>query len=153
MGGSKSAEFQVLAQNGEDAIVACASCAYAANVEVAESVFEPAGEISGGVDGLESIHTPSAKTIEEVVAFVGDGLRPEGMLKSLLFVAGEELVMAVVRGDHDVNEIKLARRLGVDEVFLAADADVRKATGAEPGFAGPVGFEGRIIADPPEGLF
>src|SRR5690606_36907064 len=94
------------------------------------------------------VHTPGAKTIDEVVSFLGGGLRPEGMLKSLLYVAGDQVVMAVVRGDHEVNEIKLARVLGVREVFLASDADVRKATGAEPGFAGPVGFSGRVIADP-----
>ena len=69
------------------------------------------------------------------------------MLKSLLYVAGKDVVMAVVRGDHDVNEVRLARALGVDEVFLASEADVEKATGAKVGFAGPVGFKGRILVD------
>lgn len=149
MGGSTSAEFQVLAQNGEDAIVACSKCEYAANVEVAETVVaDLAKDHKREMKDREKVHTPGAKSIDEVVSFLGGGLRPEGMIKSLLYVAGEEVVMALVRGDHEVNEIKLARVLGVAEVFLASEADVRKATGAEPGFAGPVGFGGRIVADP-----
>ncbi len=148
MGGSTSAEFQVLASTGEDAIVACSSCDYAANVEVAETK-EPEGAASSAeAPARERVSTPGAKTIDEVVAFLGDGLTSARMLKSLLYVAGEEVVMAVVRGDRELNEIKLARALGVPEVFLASDADVRKATGAEPGFAGPVGFGGRVIVDP-----
>ena len=69
-------------------------------------------------------------------------------MKSLLYVAGDEVVLAVVRGDHEINEIRLARHLGVDEVLLASDAAVQQATGTEIGFVGPVGFEGRIVADP-----
>jgi prolyl-tRNA synthetase len=149
MGGSTSAEFQVLAQNGEDAIVACSSCEYAANVEVAETVVaDLAKDHKREMRERAKVHTPGAKTIDEVVSFLGAGLRPEGMLKSLLYVAGEQVVMAVVRGDHEVNEIKLARVLGVGEVFLAGEADVREATGAAPGFAGPVGFSGRVVVDP-----
>jgi prolyl-tRNA synthetase len=68
-------------------------------------------------------------------------------LKSLLYVAGEDVVMAVVRGDHEVNEVKLAHALGVGEVFLAGPADVQRATGAPVGFAGPVGFGGRVVVD------
>ncbi len=149
MGGSTSAEFQVLAQNGEDAIVACSNCEYAANVEVAETVVpDAAKDHKRELKERDKVHTPGARTIDEVVSFLGAGLRPEGMLKSLLYVAGEQVVMAVVRGDHEVNEIKLARVLGVPEVFMASDADVQKATGAAPGFAGPVGFAGRVIVDP-----
>ncbi len=149
MGGSTSAEFQVLAQNGEDAIVACSNCEYAANVEVAETVVSDAAkDHKREMKDRERVHTPGARTIDEVVSFIGGGLRPEGMLKSLLYLAGEQVVMAVVRGDHEVNEVKLARLLGVDEVFMATDADVQKATGAAPGFAGPVGFGGRVVVDP-----
>src|SRR5690606_2638958 len=114
MGGSTSAEFQVLAQNGEDAIVACSKCEYAANVEVAETVVaDLAKDHKREMKDREKVHTPGAKSIDEVVSFLGGGLRPEGMIKSLLYVAGEEVVMALVRGDHEVNEIKLARVLGV----------------------------------------
>lgn len=144
MGGSTSAEFQVLAESGEDAIVACDACTYAANVEVA--TVKPAAEDAGAeVASYSKVHTPNAKTIAEISAFLK--LPQKAMLKSLLYVGGTEVVMVVVRGDHDVNEIRLARTLGVDEVFLAGDADVKKATGANVGFAGPVGFKGRVIVD------
>lgn len=149
MGGSTSAEFQVLAQNGEDAIVACVDCEYAANVEVAEAHHTNDDTQADGKHMLpvEKLKTPGVHTIDEVVDFLKDGTRPESMLKSLVYVAGHEPVLVVVRGDHEVNELKLASHLGVPEVFLASDAEVRRATGAEVGFAGPAGFEGRVVAD------
>lgn len=148
MGGSTSAEFQVLATTGEDAIVACDRCEYAANVEVAEAARDEAAPAGGGAT-LEKVATPGVHTVEEVVAFFGAGTTPARLLKSLVYVArGTDLVLVVVRGDDEVNETKLARHLGVAEVFLAADADVERATGAKVGFAGPVGFKGRIVADP-----
>ena len=146
IGGSKSAEFQVLADSGEDAIVACDHCDYAANVEIATVKAQPAGGGGASADEpLAKVHTPKVGSIEAVAAFLE---RPkETFLKSLLYVAGDAVVMAIVRGDHDVNEIRLARALGVDEVFLAGDAEVEKATGAAVGFAGPVGFRGRVVVD------
>ena len=149
MGGSTSAEFQVLAQNGEDAIVACVDCEYAANVEVAEAHYasdDTAADAKHMLD-VERVKTPGVHTIDEVVDFLRDGTRPESTLKSLLYVAGDETVLAVVRGDHEVNEVKLASHLGVGEVLLAADAEVRRTTNADVGFAGPVGFQGKIVAD------
>ncbi len=145
MGGSTSAEFQVLAESGEDAIVACDACSYAANVEVA--TVKPAADESASATEADraKVHTPNAKTIAEISAFLK--VPSKTMLKSLLYVAGKEVVMVVVRGDHDVNEVRLARALGVDEVFMAGDAEVKKATGANVGFAGPVGFSGRVIVD------
>jgi prolyl-tRNA synthetase len=146
IGGSKSAEFQVLADSGEDAIVACDNCDYAANVEIATvkvSEHEHAAEAPLGE--RTKVHTPKVGSIEDVSAFLK--LPKEKFLKSLLYVAGDEVVMAIVRGDHDLNEIRLARALGVDEVFMAGDADVEKATGAKVGFAGPVGFKGKVVVD------
>lgn len=149
IGGKQSAEFQVLAQTGEDRIVACNRCDYAANVEVAQAGRRegPAGRRVAPAP-LEKVETPATRTIEEVVAFFGGDTTAADTLKSLLYLAGEQVVLAVVRGDHEINEIKLARHLGVDEVLLASDAAVREATGTEIGFVGPVSFEGRIIADP-----
>ncbi len=144
MGGSTSAEFQVLADSGEDAIVACDSCDYAANVEVA-TVKAPPAATGGTAEARAEVHTPKHGTIDEVTAFLK--VTKDKMLKSLLYVAGEDVVMAVVRGDHDVNEIRLARALGIGEVFLAGEAEVKKATGADVGFAGPVGFKGKILVD------
>ncbi|MFO0737880.1 MAG: proline--tRNA ligase [Labilithrix sp.] len=145
IGGSKSAEFQVLADSGEDAIVACSNCDYAANVEIA-TVKAPVEASSDEAPAERTkVHTPKAKSIEEVSTFLG--LSKDKFLKSLVYTAGKEVVLAIVRGDHDVNEIRLARALGVDEVHLASDVDVKNATGAEVGFAGPVGFKGRILVD------
>jgi prolyl-tRNA synthetase len=146
IGGSTSAEFQVLADSGEDAIVACDCCEYAANVEVA--VVRPPAEAAVAVEGVEPVarvHTPGHGAIEDVAKFLG--VPQSAMLKSLLYVAGANVVMAIVRGDHAVNEVRLARALGVDEVFLATEADVERATGAKLGFAGPVGFKGTILVD------
>ncbi len=144
MGGSTSAEFQVLADSGEDAIVACDACDYAANVEVA--TVKAADVVSSEpLEARTEVHTPKHGTIDEITKFLG--VSRDRMLKSLVYVAGTNAVMAVVRGDHDVNEIRLARALGVDEVFLASDADVKKATGADVGFAGPLGFKGKLLID------
>ena len=149
IGGSQSAEFQVLAQTGEDWIVACGSCDYAANLEVAQAGrTEPPARARNEAAPLEKVETPDTRSIEEVVAFFGEGTTAADTLKSLLYLAGEDVVLAVVRGDHEINEIALARHLEVDEVVLASDAVVKEATGTEIGFVGPVGFDGRVIADP-----
>ncbi len=145
IGGSTSAEFQVLADSGEDAIVACDTCDYAANVEIATVKAPPAADESEAPEDRAKVHTPKVGSIEGVSAFLK---KPKNkFLKSLVYTAGKDVVLAVVRGDHDVNEIRLARALGVDEVFMATDAEVQKATGAAVGFAGPVGFKGKIVVD------
>jgi prolyl-tRNA synthetase len=145
MGGSTSAEFQVLADSGEDAIVACDSCEYAANVEVAVAHSRTATLNDGTPNAMKKVHTPGHGTIEQITKFLK--ITPDRMLKSILYVAGEQVVMVVVRGDHEVNEIRVARALGVSEVFLAGESDVKKATGAAVGFAGPVGFKGKVLVD------
>jgi prolyl-tRNA synthetase len=145
MGGSGSAEFQALVQSGEDVIAACQGCTYAANIEVASSRPLAAEGPSGDVPAMERVHTPNVGSIEDVSRFLG--LEPKRFLKSLVYAAGSDVVLAVVRGDHEVNEVKLARALGVGEVHLAGAADVEKATGAALGFAGPPGFRGRVVID------
>jgi prolyl-tRNA synthetase len=144
MGGTASAEFQVLVQSGEDQLAACSGCEYAANLEVATSRAVTA-EATGDVAPKERVHTPKAGSIDAVSKLLKTS--PERFLKSLVYLAGGTNVLAVVRGDHEVNEIKLARALGVAEVHLASAADVEKATGAAVGFAGPVGFSGRVLID------
>jgi prolyl-tRNA synthetase len=144
IGGSTSAEFQVLAESGEDAIVACDSCDYAANVEAAEppAAAAPPNPPPGGAP--ERVATPTQRTIEEVAAFFGVGA--ERTLKALLYVAKDgpnegRVIMCVVRGDHEVNEVATARVVGASEVFLASEEDVERVTRAKVGFAGPVGFD------------
>jgi prolyl-tRNA synthetase len=147
IGGSTSAEFQVLVDSGEDAIVACGTCTYAANVEAATVMATPADTEPEQPRG--KVHTPKHGTIDEVTRFLG--VPKSKMLKSLLYVApgggSADVAMVVVRGDHAANDVLVARALGVDEVFLATEADVKKATGADIGFAGPVGFAGRVLVD------
>jgi prolyl-tRNA synthetase len=148
MGGNTSAEFQALVDSGEDAIVACDKCDYAANVEVAEvKVVDPGRRAMTTTMHMIRIHTPAHRTIEEVSKFLQ--VKPSDMFKSLLYLAGgsKEVVMVLVRGDHELNEVKLARALGVAEVHMASEADVKAATGAEVGFAGPIGFKGKILID------
>ena len=148
MGGSTSAEFQVLVESGEDDIVSCDACSYAANVDVATVRAVPSKDEENEDTVLADprrVHTPGHGTIDDVARFLG--APKERFMKSLLYVAGGETVMVVVRGDHDVNETRLARALGVDEVSLASEADVVRATGAAVGFAGPVGFVGKVLVD------
>jgi prolyl-tRNA synthetase len=151
IGGSTSAEFQVLVDSGEDAIVACSQCDYAANVEAAEpSAATSLGTRAPG--SPEKVATPTQRTIEEVAAFLG--VDKASTIKSLLYLAKDgpranQVAMAVVRGDHEVNEIRIARALGASEVFLASEEDVERETKAKTGFAGPVGFDPkRTFVDP-----
>jgi len=147
MGGNTSAEFQVLAQTGEDAIVACTACDYAANVEVAETTWPAAPTSSSSTNAIEKVATPGKSSIADVVSFLGNGLTASGTLKALLVAVGDDVAMAVVRGDRDVNPIALAKKLGVAELVLASEEQI-KASGTKPGYAGPVGFSGRIVVDP-----
>jgi len=145
IGGSLSHEFQVLASAGEDAIVSCDRCGYAANVEKAE--VRPLAAPAGGAGGpLERVATPGRRTVEEVSAFLG--LPPERFVKTLLYrTAGDATVAVLVRGDHEVSETKLQAALGGGPVALADEDTVTRATGAPIGFAGPVGLGVRILAD------
>jgi len=147
IGGSMSHEFQVLADSGEDAIVACTECSYAANVEKAE-IGRGDGAASGAASSeqLRSVATPAQRTIDEVSAFLG--VPPERFIKTLVFVddAGKSVV-ALVRGDHQISEAKLKIALGAQWIALADADTVRRTTGASVGFAGPVGLDARIVAD------
>ena len=146
IGGSRSEEFQVLVQSGEDQVAACLQCPYAANLEVATSPPYPRrGPALSELLPRERLHTPGHGGIDDVARFTQ--LPKTSFLKSLVYVAGDAVVLAVVRGDHEVNEVKLARALGVDEVRLASAEDVKRATGAAVGFAGPVGFAGKVVVD------
>ena len=194
IGGKTSAEFQVLAQSGEDRIVACTQCDYAANVEVAEARIDTTKADFSATPERLLVKTPKTKSIEQVVAFFAKDDAPQSaagafgmdrILKTLAFLvpakdtkteraadavaepnralasegsregapadftstgggAGDspsvngEIALVVVRGDHEVNEILVARALGVDEVHLASEADVKAVLGVGPGFVGPV---------------
>ncbi len=145
IGGSMSHEFQVLADSGEDAIVSCDSCDYAANVEKAE-LAPPHGSLSMRSGSLTQVDTPGRRTIEEVSSFLGEP--PERFVKTLLYVTDTDTVVAaLVRGDHELSEAKLKNVLGCQWVVLADEETVRQATGAPTGFAGPINIKATLISD------
>ena len=138
MGGAQAHEYMAASAAGEDRVVLCDACGYAANIELARSVAAPPeGEVA---DRLEEVSTPERRTIKDVAEFLG--APPSSLVKSLLMVAGEDRVLALVRGDQDLHERKLERYLGA-EVRPAHPDEVRETTGAEVGFVGPVGSERR----------
>ncbi|MDT8442270.1 MAG: proline--tRNA ligase [Desulfuromonadales bacterium] len=145
IGGTSSHEFMVLAESGEDAIVSCDSCDYAANVEKAELRPVEAMAAAGQAE-LTLVDTPGRKTIEEVAAFLG--LEPSALVKTLIVQTDADETLAVLlRGDRELNAIKLCRLLGCNHVELAGEERVQQVTGAPSGFAGPVGLSLRILAD------
>jgi len=144
IGGSLSHEFQVLAASGEDAIVACEACGYAANVEKAEASALPPPSASRG--SLERVATPGQRTVEEVSAFLS--VPAERFVKTLVYeVVGGDPVVVLVRGDHEASETKVTAALGGATIRLAEEEVVRRVTGAPVGFAGPVGLDVRVLAD------
>ena len=145
IGGSHSHEFQVLAKTGEDRIVNCSECDYTANEERAELAQGAATTISETTPDAEEIATPGRRTIDEVSSFLKRS--PAQMIKTLIFLADGKPIVALVRGDHTLNEIKLKAVLGADELFLATDATITEVTGAPVGFAGPVGLDVEVIVD------
>ncbi|MDF1579460.1 MAG: proline--tRNA ligase [Desulfuromonadales bacterium] len=145
IGGSASHEFMVLAESGEDAIVSCDSCEYAANVEKAEILFT-AGATPLATHPLTEVSTPAQRSIADVASFLK--IAQSQLVKTLIVKTDSDETLAVLlRGDHELNEIKLCRVLGCNEVLMADDATVTQVTGAPVGFAGPVGLKLRVIAD------
>ncbi len=147
IGGSSSHEFMVLADSGEDAIVSCGACRYAANIEKAESpLFTAACDANS--EPLQKVPTPEMKTIAEVAAFLN--VPADQTVKSLVYASDSgELVMALLRGDHELNELKLKNHLGWDEILMATEEQIMACTGSPVGFIGPVGLIQNIpvIAD------
>jgi len=146
IGGSFSHEFLVTADSGEDGMVYCTACTYAANLEKAE-VPRP-DEIKADPAAflpLEEVHTPDVRTIEEVCAFLA--VTPRDVVKTLIFACDGKPVAALIRGDEEINEIKLKNFLNADMVELATDDIVNEVTGAPKGFAGALGIKCRTVAD------
>jgi prolyl-tRNA synthetase len=145
IGGSLSHEFQVLAETGEDALVACDKCDYAANVEQAATRKVAPAPSGKGTQTLTTVSTPGQHTIAQVSAFLE--VPATSLAKTLVYLADGKPVAVLVRGDREVNEIKLKKALGVGDVVLASDAAVREVTGAPVGFAGPVGLRISVYLD------
>jgi prolyl-tRNA synthetase len=143
IGGSLSHEFQVLTETGEDALVACDNCDYAANVEQAVARAPKSG--TNPTAAMTKVATPGKHSIADVSAFLN--VTPDRLVKTLIYLADGKPVAVLVRGDRDVNEIKLKKALNASQVVLATDAAVKEVTGAPVGFAGPVGLEVPIYCD------
>ncbi len=148
IGGSGSQEFMVTAESGEDEIIICNACHYGANVEKADSV-PPQAETGGGEKmPLEQHDTPMIKTVEQLSDFFN--IEPSRMIKTIIYrvVTREETKFAAVlmRGDLDVNEVKVANRFDALSVELASDDEIQALTGAPTGFAGPMGLDRNKIS-------
>jgi len=137
IGGSASSEFMVPSEAGEDLIVSCSSCEYAANMEKAAAKAPEAPADPAPQRKMTQVDTPDQRTIDDVAAFLG--VRPSDLIKTMVYVCGGKPLVVCVRGDHDVNENKVARVAG-GPVELADEDTIQRVTGAPVGFAGPQGL-------------
>ncbi|MBD8635940.1 proline--tRNA ligase [Stenotrophomonas sp. CFBP 13725] len=146
IGGDASQEFHVIADSGEDALVFSTGSDYAANMEAAIAA-EPAARAAAS-ESLRKVETPTQKTCEDVAALLG--LPLQRTVKSVALMTAEGFVLALVRGDHEVNEIKLSKVAGLADQRFASEAEIADYLGSIPGFLGPVApSKGiRVIADP-----
>ncbi|MEV4255900.1 proline--tRNA ligase [Spirillospora sp. NPDC049652] len=148
MGGTDSTEFACPCEAGEDTVVRCPSCGYAANVETATSRLAPvSGDASsGGADAPEAFDTPGVRTIEDLAA--GFGVPADRQIKTLVHLVDGRITLVLLRGDHALNEQKLADATGAAELRPAEPEEIREALGALPGSLGAVGVTGLpVLAD------
>ena len=144
MGGLLSEEFQAVTPLGEDILVLCDSCDFASNIEVSPAIAVEPAEVKG-TETLTLVETPESRTIEEVVNFLKKPA--EKFVKTLIYNVDGNAVAVMVRGDRDVNETKLRKLLNANEVELAEPEMVIAATGADIGFAGPIGIKCTLVMD------
>jgi prolyl-tRNA synthetase len=142
IGGDASHEFMIPAENGEDSVLHCKDCSYAANVEKAE--IGPRGGEAPDVPlkAVERVSTPGASTIEQVARFLK--CQAQDLIKTLIYVADDQPIAVLVRGDHEANENKIRRAAGAKKLGLADPEVIQKVTGSPVGFAGPVGMAQKI---------
>ncbi len=146
MGGSESVEFMAVSDAGEDWIVQCDGCGYAANLEKAQSAAAVV-EDQGDTAALEKFPTPGVRTIEDLVSFDG-GATAERQIKTLVYVVDDEPVLLLLRGDDELNEVKAMDALGMQALRPAHPGEIRKLLGADPGSLGAVGVtNAKIYAD------
>ncbi len=152
MGGSKSTEFMVRTEAGEDRIVVCEACGYSANIEKATSRLDTIDD-GTEVHEVEEFPTPGVRTIEDLVTFPG-GAAADRQLKTLVYVLDGKIALVLMRGDHELNETKLGEATGATEIRPAHPEEIREALGASAGSLGAVGvtkathkFITRIVAD------
>ena len=141
MGGSLSEEYQAVTEIGEDILVLCDKCDYASNLEVSTTKYN---EIIEELKDMELVETPNAKTIEEVSNYLNINLNK--IVKALLMKVNEELVVLFIRGDRELNEDKVCKLLGVNEIFFADDELISQSN-AVPGFTGPIDLNCKVVID------
>ena len=147
IGGTGSHEFHVLADSGEDAIAYCADSEYAANVELAEALAPATGR-GAAIEALEKKSTPGKIRCEDVAEFLGSQLTRT--VKAIAVMHDDEFYLLLIRGDHNLNEIKVNKLPGLDPFRFATDEEVERCLGCRPGYIGPVGVDRkkvRVIAD------
>jgi prolyl-tRNA synthetase len=145
IGGSYSHEFMVLAETGEETIVSCTRCSYAANVEKAEFKRSETETGPQALKPLQKVLTPEKRTVEEVIQFLK--VSAKDLVKTLIFETEKGSVAALVRGDHEISEKKLKAVLNSENLQLAGEETVESLTHAPKGFAGPVGLSVPLVAD------
>ncbi|MCP5279502.1 MAG: proline--tRNA ligase [Thiobacillus sp.] len=147
IGGSGSHEFHVLADSGEDAIAFCPASDYAANVEMAEGL-PPAGQRPAALEAMRDVDTPKQTTCEDVAKLLGIPLNRT--VKLIAVMAGDKLHVLLIRGDHNLNEVKASKVEGLTDFRFATEEEIRSTFNCPPGFLGPVGIDRtriRVIAD------
>jgi len=147
IGGSFSHEFMVLAETGEDVVMSCDKCDYAANLELAEIKQQDDKGLDNSENhkDIQEVHTPELKTVEEVAEFLK--VKSGDLIKTMIVEADGEPVAALVSGDSELSITKLRRHLGAELVELASVETIEKVTGGSVGFSGPVGLKIKIVAD------
>jgi prolyl-tRNA synthetase len=148
IGGTFSHEFMVLAETGEETIISCTRCSYAANIERAEfrrQVKRSEVHDKGSQNPVEKVMTPGKRTVEEVTQFLH--VSPQDLVKTLVFESDKGCVAVLVRGDHEISEKKLKAVWSSENIQLASEETVEGITHAPKGFAGPIGLSVPIIAD------
>ncbi len=145
IGGSYSHEFMVLADTGEDTLVICRDCAYAANVEKAAVALPELDGSAVATQPLTRVETPGMKKVDRVADFLG--VSPQDIIKTMIFLVDGELVAALVRGDRQVQEVKLKNLLHASEVEPVDNDEVWKRAKLPVGYIGPVDISVRLVAD------
>jgi len=148
IGGTFSHEFMVLADTGEDVVVSCPKCGYAANLEKAQVSPPAGGDARPAPEAflpLERIHTPDLRTVEQLTEALN--LPATRLVKTMIFLADDHPIAVLARGDHEINEIKVRNELGVHHLELADPQVIERVTGAPMGFSGAVSLKLPVYAD------
>ncbi len=145
IGGNFSHEFMVLAPTGEDVIMSCDSCDYAANLELAEIRESGESRNTDEEKTVQEVHTPNLKTVEQVASFLK--VDPSRLIKTMIIETDREPVAALVRGNHELSLTKLKKTIGADTVQLGSEKTIQDVTGGPIGFSGPPGIKVKIVAD------